>query len=160
MENLSVLLKRLLEHKINFILVGGYAAVLHGASQVTHDVDVCAIIDETELVKLKEALKDLDPKHRMNPNFQPTLEEYPRQNQKLDNYYLRTKAGVLDIIKKVDPIGSFEDLNKKAITVELFGFPCKVIALDDLIMAKKYMTRPKDKSVLLELLDVKKRLSK
>ena len=160
MENLSLLLKRLLEHKINFILVGGYAAVLHGASQVTHDIDICAIIDESELNKLKEALKDLDPKHRMNPNFQPSLAEYPKLNQQLDNYYLRTKAGVLDIIKKVDPIGSFEELNKNAITVELFGFPCKVIALDDLIQAKKYMTRPKDKSVLLELLEVKKKLSK
>ena len=65
MENLTLLLKRLLEHRIDFILVGGYAAVLHGASQVTHDIDICALINDEELEKLKTALKDLEPKHWM-----------------------------------------------------------------------------------------------
>ena len=160
MENLTLLLKRLLEYKIDFILVGGYAAVLHGASQVTHDVDICALIDESELQKLKLALKDLEPKHRMNPSFQPSLEEYPKPGQNLDNYYLKTKSGVLDIIKKVDPIGDYEAVKKNAITVQLFGYPCQVISLDDLIKAKNYMTRPKDKSVLQELLAVKRKLNR
>jgi hypothetical protein len=140
MENLTLLLKRLLEYKIEFILVGGYAAVLHGSSQVTHDVDICALIDEGELQKLKIALKDLEPKHRMNPSFQPSLEEYPKPGQNLDNYYLKTKSGVLDIIKRVDPIGDYEELKKNALTIELFGYPCRVISLDDLIKAKSYMT--------------------
>lgn len=159
MENLTLLLKRLLEYKIEFILVGGYAAVLHGSSQVTHDVDICALIDESELQKLKIALKDLEPKHRMNPSFQPSLEEYPKPGQNLDNYYLKTKSGVLDIIKRVDPIGDYEDVKKNALTIELFGYLCRVISLDDLIKAKSYMTRPKDKSVLRELLAVKKKIS-
>lgn len=158
MENLTLLLKRLLEYKIEFILIGGYAAILHGASQVTHDVDICALIDENELQKLKIALKDLEPKHRMNPSFQPSLEEYPKPGQNLDNYYLKTKSGVLDIIKRVDPIGEYEEVKKNALSIELFGYPCRVISLDDLIKAKAYMTRPKDKSVLRELLAVKKKI--
>ena len=84
MENLTLILKRLLENKIDFILVGGYADVIHGASQVTHDVDICALIDDKELLKLKDALKDLDPKHRMNPSFQPSLDEYPKPGQNID----------------------------------------------------------------------------
>ena len=139
-------------------MVGGYAAVIHGASQVTHDVDICALIDEKELQKLKVALKDLEPKHRMNPSFQPSLDDYPKPGQNLDNYYLKTKSGILDIIKRVDPIGDYEDVKKSAITVQLFGYPCQVISLDDLIKAKSHMTRPKDKSVLQELLAVKAKL--
>lgn len=68
MENLNLLLKRLLEKQIDFVLIGGYAAVLHGSSQVTHDIDICAVMTKFELAKLRDALKDLEPKHRMNPN--------------------------------------------------------------------------------------------
>lgn len=158
MENLTLLLKRLLEHRIDFVLIGGYAAVLHGASQVTHDVDICAVMTESELPKLKTALRNLEPRHRMNPNFQPTLDEYPAPGQKIDNYYLKTKAGVIDIINQVQGVGPFEVLKANATTVEIFGFPCQVISLDDLILAKQTMSRPKDKSVLEELLVVKKKL--
>lgn len=160
MANLNLLLKRLLEHKIDFVLIGGYAAVLHGAAQVTSDVDICSVITSSELTKLKIALKDLEPKHRMNPNFQPKLEEYPTSGQILDNYYLKTSSGVLDILKKVDPVGSFERIKKNSVEVKIFGYVCKVISLDDLIEVKKHMTRPKDKSVLRELLEVKRKLAK
>lgn len=159
MENLNLLLKRLLEHKVDFVLIGGYAAVVHGASQVTHDLDICAMMTEAELTKLKAALSGLAPKHRMNPNVQPTLDEYPMPGEKIDDFYLKTDAGVLDILKDVKPVGGYEEIKKKAAKVNLFGFECAVISLDDLIAVKKSMTRPKDKAVLEELIQVKKKLS-
>jgi predicted nucleotidyltransferase len=151
MENLNHLLKRLLESKIDFVLIGGYAAVLHGSSQVTQDIDICAVISDANLEELRTTLRDLDPKHRMNPNFQPSLMDYPAKGQKIDNYYLRTRNGILDIIQEVRPIGSFERIRERAVTVSLFGRPCRVISLDDLIEVKKSMTRPKDKTTLKEL---------
>tara|TARA_B110001454_G_scaffold158569_1_gene147884 strand:- start:19789 stop:20712 length:924 start_codon:yes stop_codon:yes gene_type:complete len=159
MENLNLLLKRLLDAKIDFVLIGGYAAVVHGASQVTHDLDICAVITEEQLVKLKAALKGLDPKHRMNPSAQLSLDDFPAEGKTIDNYYLRTTAGVLDILKEVSIVGDFEKLKSNANTVKIFGHECKVISLDDLITVKKSMTRPKDKSVLDELLTVKQKLS-
>lgn len=152
MENLNLLLKRLLESKIDFVLIGGYAAVFHGSSQVTHDLDICAVITDPELEKLKKALRDLNPKHRMNPNFQPSLEEYPTPGINLKNFYLSTSAGVLDILETVEPVGDFERIKKNSLTVTLFGQTCRVISLDDLIQVKESMTRPKDKSVLHDLL--------
>ena len=35
------LLRRLVEHGVEFVLVGGMAAAAHGASIVTEDVDIC-----------------------------------------------------------------------------------------------------------------------
>jgi predicted nucleotidyltransferase len=151
MENLNHLLKRLLESKIDFVLIGGYAAVLHGSSQVTQDIDICAVISDANLEELRTTLRDLDPKHRMNPDFQPSLMDYPAKGQKIDNYYLRTRNGILDIIQEVRPIGPFERVKERAVTVSLFGRPCRVISLDDLIEVKKSMTRPKDKTTLKEL---------
>lgn len=160
MENLNLLLKRLLDAKIDFVLIGGYAAIIHGSSQVTHDLDICAVITEEQLEKLKQALSGLEPRHRMNANFQPSLNDLPAKGNFLENYYLRTNAGVLDILCEVSAVGDFNRLKSKAITVKLFGADCKVISLDDLIAVKKTMTRPKDKSVLDELLIVQKKLFK
>lgn len=160
MENMNLLLKRLLEQNIDFILIGGYAAVLHGSSQVTHDLDICAVITPDQLIKLKSALKGLDPHHRMNKSHQPSLDEYPAASSPLlDNYYLKTTSGILDVIKNVEPIGSFETLKKNAINIQIFGHTCAVISLDDLITVKKNMTRDKDKIVLAELLLVKEKLT-
>lgn len=158
MENLNHLLKILLETKIDFVLIGGYAAVLHGASQVTQDIDICAVMTEDNLKVLRTALKDLNPRHRMNPTHQPSLQEYPAPGQQLDNFYLRTSEGVLDIIREVRPVGSFERIKEKSIKISLFGHPCRVISIDDLIEVKKSMTRAKDKATLEELLIIKSKL--
>lgn len=158
MENLNLLLKRLLDSKVDFILIGGYAAVVHGSSQVTHDLDICAVMTDEELAKLKAALKDLNPQHRMNKNFQPSLDDFPQKGQKLDNYYLKTNAGVLDIISFVNPVGDFDIIKKNAIEIKVFNNICKVISLDDLIKVKQSMSRDKDKIVLNELLCLKQKL--
>ncbi|MDZ4678637.1 MAG: nucleotidyltransferase [Oligoflexia bacterium] len=155
MQNLNSLLKILLENKIDFVLIGGYAAVLHGATQVTQDVDICALLSSENLDKFRIALKDFDPRHRMNPSFKPSLLDFPSVNQKTENMYLTTTIGVLDVLENVQPIGNFERIKSKAITVPLFGFSCSVISLDDLIEVKKSMTREKDKSILKELLNLK-----
>lgn len=160
MGNLNHLLKRLLESKIEFVLIGGYAAVLYGSSQVTQDIDICATMNEANLAELRKILADLDPKHRMNRGFQPSLMDYPPQGQSLDNYYLQTKSGVLDIVQEVIPVGVFDRVNERATTVSLFGHPCRVISIDDLIEVKKAMTRPKDKSVLQELEFIKKKMAR
>lgn len=160
MGNLNNLLQRLLRAKIDFVLIGGYAAVLHGASQVTQDIDICAVLTNENLDQLRLALKDLDPKHRMNPSFQPSFMDYPSPGQKLDNIYLQTSEGVLDIVSSVRPVGSFDEIKKNAVTVSLFGMPCQVISLEDLIEVKRDMKRPKDKATLHELEFIRSKLIK
>ncbi len=157
MENLQNLLKTLLESKIDFVLIGGYAAVVHGSSQVTQDVDICAVMTDSQIEKLRAALMEYKPVHRMNPNFQPSLMEIPKPGQKMNNIYLRTDLGVLDILERVEPIGDFERIKNNAIEINLFSYKCKVISLDDLISVKKSMSRPKDKATLAELVEVKQR---
>ncbi len=157
MENLNSLLKTLLESKIDFVLIGGYAAVVHGSSQVTQDVDICAVMSEGQLEELRAVLKNFKPVHRMNPNFQPSLLDVPEPGQKMNNIYLRTDLGVLDILESVEPVGNFGRIKEKAIEISLFGHSCKVISLDDLITVKSVMSRPKDKSILQELLKLKKK---
>ncbi|MBK9294081.1 MAG: nucleotidyltransferase [Oligoflexia bacterium] len=158
MKNLNSLLKVLLENKIDFVLIGGYAAILHGASQVTQDLDICALLTDENINKLRQAFKDYHPIHRMNPSFKPSLNDYPKPGQKLENMYLATDIGVLDILENVKPIGDLNCVKAKAIRVKLFGYDCQVISLDDLIEIKKSMPRAKDKTTLAELKHLKSKL--
>ena len=43
MQDSDLLLNRLIEHKVEFVIVGGFAAVAHGVKLVTQDMDVCAV---------------------------------------------------------------------------------------------------------------------
>jgi hypothetical protein len=61
------LLQRLSDAGIEFVVVGGVAAVLHGSSLVTRDLDVCAELSSQNLRKLRDALRDLHPVHRIGP---------------------------------------------------------------------------------------------
>ena len=69
MRNLKELLKILLENNIDFVLIGGFAAVVHGSTLVTQDLDICTAITNDNVSKLRNALKNLNPRHRMNPKI-------------------------------------------------------------------------------------------
>jgi len=155
-DNLKELLKRLLEHEIDFVLVGGFAAVVHGSPLVTQDLDICIAINEEQVGKLRAALQDLDPVHRMNPGFQPSFLSYPESLHGLKNIYLKTGFGILDAMSELKPIGDFSRIKSKAISISLYGFKCQVISLEDLITIKETMTRPKDKETLLYLKEILK----
>jgi hypothetical protein len=50
---------------MEFVVVGGYAGVLHGSTFVTNDLHVCAVLTPENVRKLRTALADLHPVHRL-----------------------------------------------------------------------------------------------
>ena len=157
-DNLKALLKRLLDHNVDFVLAGGLACVVHGSPLVTQDVDICVFFDDLQIAKLREALKDLDPKFRMNPNFKPSFLDHPKRSNELKNIYLETSLGILDMMSELQPIGDFQAVSRRAVTIRLYGHDCKVVSLEDLISIKEMMSRPKDKEALLHLREILKRI--
>jgi hypothetical protein len=67
MQSLNRMLQKLIEGKVEFVLVGGYAAVAHGASLMTRDLDVCSPSSVENLRRLSAVLEDVHPLHRMTP---------------------------------------------------------------------------------------------
>jgi hypothetical protein len=100
--DLNKLLRTLLENKTEFVLVGGFAATVHGSSYFTKDVDICCVLSPTQIEVLREVLGPLHPKHRMTPAKLSFLEE-PRNLEAVRNIYLETDLGVLDIVSEVCP---------------------------------------------------------
>ncbi len=152
--DLKELLKRLLQHEVDFVLVGGFASVVYGSPLVTQDIDICVAIDEAQVGKLRSALSDLAPRHRMNPNFKPSFMDYPENLEGVKNIYLETDLGILDALSELQPIGGFNEVRKNAVQISIYGFQCWVISLRDLIKIKETMTRPKDKETLLYLKEI------
>ena len=149
--NLKALLERLLVHKIDFVLIGGFAAVVHGATVVTQDIDICLAMTDACVSQLRTALGDLHPWPRMNPSATRSFLDYPADTQGLKNIYLKTDLGVLDILSEAQPAGDFESIKSRAVEVSLYGYLCKVISISDLIEVKKSMNRPKDIQAVGEL---------
>lgn len=51
----------------------------------------------------------------------------------------------------VPPVGSYAEVAARALTMEVYGRPCRVISLDDLIAVKAHVGRDKDRRALEEL---------
>ena len=150
MHNLNRLLQRLATAGIDFVIVGGFAGVLHGSSLVTRDLDVCMVLDEENIAKLREALADLNPVHRFTAARLPFGTE-PPSGTKLNNLYLETAWGAFDVIAVMKGVGDFERIKANAMDIEIMGVRCRLIALDDLIAVKEAVGRPKDLLAAAEL---------
>ena len=151
------LLKRLNEHDVEYVLVGGVAAVVHGSQLVTGDVDICAPLDELNLAKIIAALAGLHPKYRMAPDRRP-LPSDPGQLAGFKNLYLETDLGQLDILSEITGVGAYAEVVLHTISLDLGGAMCRVLDLDALIRSKKAMGRPRDRQAVIELEAICQRL--
>jgi hypothetical protein len=144
------LFQRLCDAEIDFVIVGGFAAILHGSSLLTRDLDVCAVLTRETVAKLREALRDLHPAHRLTAQKLSFLDN-PDPDVEVRNLYLRTDLGAIDFLSSITGVGDFESVRAASIEVELFGRRCRVISLEDLIRAKEALGREKDLQAVIQL---------
>ncbi len=144
------LLERLTDGGLEFVVIGGYAAMTHGSSLVTRDLDVCAVLTPDNVEKIRRLLADWNPKHRMTPQRLSFL-DHPPSGVSLQNLHLQTDHGVIDILSTVLGLGNFDRLAAHAEILEVDGRTYRFISLDDLIVAKEAVGREKDLLAAKEL---------
>ena len=152
MADLAQILTRLIEHRFEFVIVGGYAALGHGSTYMTFDVDVCApceMSDLENLSRLHAALADLHPQHRMGPVDRPFIFP-PRSVEETGNIYLKTDLGQIDVLGRIE-LGDYPFVLAHSVTVKLPFGACRVLDLPTLIHSKKTTARPKDLLVAQQL---------
>lgn len=150
MQSLSDLLTRFADSGLEFVIIGGFAGVLHGSSYVTRDLDICAVLTPANVERLRDTLKDLNPRHRMTPQKLSFLQN-PKLGEAINNLYLETDWGVIDIFSSVLGLGALDRLEANAEAFEIGGKTCRVIGIADLIKAKEAMGRDKDLLAAKEL---------
>lgn len=155
MNDLGNLLEFLIKSPLDFVVVGGFAAVIHGCNQSTRDVDVCLALSPEQIQVLRQVLAPIHPKLRTKSD-KPSFLTSPEDITEIKTLHLDTDLGVLDIISQVEGVGDFYDVLRHAEEIELYGGPCFLIAIDDLIKSKKTLGRHRDLAVVEELEEIKK----
>jgi predicted nucleotidyltransferase len=70
--------------------------------------------------------------------------QVPKPGMVVNNLYLRTDWGVVDILSSVLGLGDFHRLAERAEIVTIGGKACTLIAIEDLVIAKEAIGRDKD----------------
>ncbi len=142
------LLRVLRAHEVDFIVVGGMAAVIGGAPIVTQDVDVLRANTPENVERLLAALDELDAVFRGDDRrLRPVASHLTGPGYLL----LATKLGVLDLLGSVEDATRYEDLLADSSWIELDGFSVRVLSLPRLLEIKRKLKRPKDQLMALQI---------
>jgi len=138
-------LRVLVAHDVEFIVVGGVAAVLQGAPIVTFDVDILHRRSSENVARLLSALRELDASYRNDPR---RLSPHESHLMGSGHQLLRTRLGDLDVLGTIDDDVTYDDVKDQTIEVDLGDARVRVLELSRLIQAKQSAGRPKDLAVL------------
>lgn len=150
MTDFDALLATLGRYEVAFIVVGGAAAIAHGSTRLTQDLDIVYLRAAANLNRLAAALADYRPYLRGAPPGLPFLWDVATLARGL-NFTLVTALGDIDLLGEIPGGGTYEDLSPGAIELQLFQTRCLCLSLPQLIRAKRAAGRPKDLEALAEL---------
>jgi hypothetical protein len=135
--------------KVDHILIGGLAAVLHGSTAMTNDADIVPSPDGQNLVRLSEALKHL--RARIRSETDPdglAFDPHPELLASMAMLNMTTRCGDLDLTFVPAGTAGYDDLLERAITFKVGRHSIRVAALADIIRSKEAADRPKDRATL------------
>ncbi len=152
-------------HRVAFIVIGGYAALLHGAPTVTIDLDITPSPSPENLDRLADALREMGAQLRVSGVEEPL--EIPLDRRTFEQFptflNLRTRHGDLDIsLHPAAPNGKtfdYDTLARSAVRISL-PEPVALASLDDIISSKRAAARPKDLAVLPILEELRDQLAR
>ncbi|MBW2367921.1 MAG: hypothetical protein JRH15_08545 [Deltaproteobacteria bacterium] len=144
--DLSAILEGLTKAGVNFILVGGLAAVVQGAPVTTMDVDIVHNRSSENIVKLLAFLKLIGAVHRRLDDklIEPTEGDISGKGHAL----FSTNLGPLDVLSVIEEGKTYDDLLEHTVDVKFRGHTLKVLDLKMMIELKQISQDPKDKQRL------------
>ena len=146
------MLRTLVAHGVDFVVIGGVAARLRGAPILTQDLDVTPRMSPTNLEALGRALADLDA--RLRTAREPDGIAFPLDPDLLAagrSWTLTTRLGDLDLVLHPAGTRGYEDLMRDADELTVAVEPpleVAVASLSDVIRSKEAAGRDKDRAML------------
>lgn len=136
------LLRALVEHEVEFCVIGAIAASLQGNPATTLDLDVMPRRDLENADRLASAINGLGARRPDGTECELEGADFLGwQSQRFE-----TDAGPLDVVPQAAAIGGFEDV--ATIELTLGDLSIRAITLDEVIVSKEKLGRPKDTAAL------------
>jgi predicted nucleotidyltransferase len=142
----AAILRVLADHKAEFVVVGGVAVQAHGYLRGTGDIDIVPRPTLLNLSRLGEALVELEATPRHTRAAIDVSD--PHLLKRVPMIPLTTSHGRLDLLSIEQLAGapaSYDELDGRALTIELEGFDVRVAGLDDLLRMKRAAGRDQDR---------------
>lgn len=140
------ILKVLTRHSVDFILVGGVAAILEGAPVSTFDLDIVVRPTPEDRDRLLDAVRELNARY-LDPAGRTILPD----REKLDTLRIQrmvTDAGPLDILQSIGHGLAYSDLIDETEIYEIEGLRIRTLRLAMIIRSKEEANRDKDQATL------------
>jgi len=147
-------------HGVQYMLIGGVAALLHGARRPTLDLDLLPRSDHENLDRLAAALVELGAYMRVGGLTDEEARALPAvvDGKSLEGMEIstwRTNAGDIDVLHHLrDELGErlqYDDLAERSLVIEVVGIDVRLAGLRDIVASKRFAGRDKDRAALPEL---------
>ena len=156
------ILNALHDHRVDFVIVGGVAAALHGGSRVTFDLDVVPSLAPESWQSAVDLLWELGARPRIpEPLERIRNVEHVRRWRREEGMLalnFRTGDGSTEVDLLVGESDAFDELKQRAVEVTVDQRTFFVASIDDLISMKRRAGRPQDLLDIAELRKVQGRL--
>jgi len=141
--DLGELFRVLAEHGVDYLIIGGVAAQVHGRRRTTKDLDVTPAPDPENFERLAAALVALDAHPvELGPSAPTPTAEQLRVTPIVPP--LTTRHGELHIVNEVPGATAYAGMRTRALTTDLDGITLHIVGVDDLIRMKQTAGRPSD----------------
>ena len=152
------MLRVLAAHAVDYVLIGGLAAALHGSDGVTTDLDITPAATVPNLAALSAALTELDAGIRVDGIDEGLPFSHDAGSlARAGIWNLRTRAGDLDLALVPAGTDGYDDLVEQSLLIEVSGVQVRLAALADIIRSKEAADRPKDRLALPGLRQLERR---
>lgn len=156
------ILNTLHDHHVEFVIAGGVAAVLHGSSRVTFDLDVVPSLAPDSWQAAVDLLWSLGARPRIPEPVERIrdVEQVRRWRREKSMLALnfRTVDGGTEVDLLVGESDAFDELRQRAVKVTVDARTFFVASIEDLISMKRRAGRPQDLLDVAALQNVQKRL--
>lgn len=140
------ILSVLVRHEVEFIVVGGVAAILEGVPIATFDLDIVYHRTDENDPRLAAALRELNALYK-DPAGRRIVPDLTKLAT-IKFHLLRTDLGPLDVLRRIGNELTYDELFDRSFDYEVGGLRLRVLDLETIIESKEFADREKDRAVL------------